>query len=296
MAVLHPLAHRERSGSHDVDAARRLVLLRGGQDHEWKDRRLQDVEQHHVRILEMDHERVGIGRLVTLDIGQVLGVGTDRLIALHRRLHVGRRHLLARVEPHAAAQLERIGLRIGRYRRLGGEHRTRGVLVVEGHQPFEQVVDHFKLDGARRNVRVERAGPRHRGVGERAAFLALRPQLGRKGAEQAHHADGDGSPGNIASFHRDHPLPLYSRWRSPTRPHGNRQAIASRPSFKKRARLAARRQCREARARGFEREVDIGRRMRRRQEHVVFRMQVDAVLEGFEREALPFGAGRIVVE
>ena len=111
-----------------------------------------------------------------IDSLQVLGIGTDALVALDRRLDVGRRHFLAVVELDAPAQFERVGLEIGRCSSLRRQHRLRGIVVVEGHQAFEDIVDDLEFDGARGDVRVERAGPRDGGVDQRAALLRLWPR------------------------------------------------------------------------------------------------------------------------
>jgi hypothetical protein len=102
----------------------------------------------------MNHERVGIRRLVAVDARQVGGVRTDAAVAFHRRLHVGRRHLLAAMELDALAQLERIGLGIGRRRRACGQHRLRGVRIIQRDERFENVVDHFELDKARGHMGI----------------------------------------------------------------------------------------------------------------------------------------------
>lgn len=131
MAVLDPFAERKGAGADDVNSARRLILLRGGQDHEGEDRRLHNIEQDDIRLLEINHERVGIRRLVTVDAGQIGGVRTDAPIALHRRLRARGRHLLAAMKLDALAQMERIGLAIGRGRHARGQHRLRGVRFIQ---------------------------------------------------------------------------------------------------------------------------------------------------------------------
>ena len=119
-----------------------------------------DVEEGGVRPRQLEHDRVRIGHLDARDRAEEAGAGALRggvQHALDRILDVLGRQLAAVVELHAGAQLEGVGLPVGRDLVALGQvrHELHGAGLVV-HQPVEQALDDRPVLPVVADRRVER--------------------------------------------------------------------------------------------------------------------------------------------
>ena len=193
-------------------AARLRRLLRRHDDDRHPERRQLFEERRH-RLLQLDLERVLLRRGQRRHRVEDLLVHPEPLVALERRQHVGRGHLLPVVEEHALPQRERVREAVGADDPLLGQLRDGGVRLVAG----EQGLVHVHRDVAAR----DRGGEVHvepgdlRLLGEHHVAPAPGRRVGREDAEQGRETQGDehGTTRDVRTF--PDLLLGFGRWRAP---------------------------------------------------------------------------------
>ena len=154
---------------------------------------------------QRDHERLGVGRRVAVDLAEdVRGRAGDRGLALERLLHGGAVDGGAVGEGDAVAQVERVGQAVVGDRPVLGQHALD--VGAPGHVPHQALVDGV---GHRHELEVEedvgvdlarvRDGQRQRPAG-RAGRRAL--LVGAAGRDQQHERGERDQQGTGATVHR----------------------------------------------------------------------------------------------